>query len=807
MAYNEKEEKNKSLTGDEKIIADARDCLKECIDAESSERAKMADDLRFAALDQWPAEIRKDREGDVENGPRPCLTIDKLNQYIVQVVNDVRQGRPGINVRPQDDEADVETARVLKGVIRNIEDQSSADIAYGNGVENAAKIGLGYFRVTTEYVSDDSFDQELFIKTIPNTFSVYLGPHIMPDGSDAEYGYIVEAVPVEKFRQDFPKAKAEKDDFDSIESSMLATWRTENTITVVEEYKFEREQVELLFLADGTTVPADMYAQWPADLPKPAVQDRRTTFKKKLKWRKMTGVEILDSRDLPGKYIPIVEVIGRETRIDGKRILWGLVRPAKDSLRMYNYFASTITEKMGLSPKTPFIAAKGQLENLEDRWKKANKINYSYLEYNPIDVGGNAVPAPQRQPPTPMEAAYFHFMQVIEHDVQTSLGMFKAAVGETESQQSGRALLALQRESDMGTAHFGANLGISIRHCGRILLDLIPHYYDTKRIVRILGEDGEVQNVQLDPSQEKAHVQMQTAQGIKSIHNPGVGKYDISVESGPSYTTKRLEAATMYVEMAKGASDPASAATLHYLIAKNSDSAGSQEAARALRALLPPPVLMALSQPGQQMPPEAMAKIQQMMGQMKQVQEEAQKLQQENVQLKSGAAVEGAKIKADQDAAAQERALKAAEAQREHDAKMIEMKQESEFAVWKARLEAETKIIVAQISAKGSLNEAALQAETQANIELAKAMSEGPGESSEGEAPAPVLRPIEHLAQLHKQGMDAHAQSMDKLGSVLGALAQHHAALAEHLTKPKNIIVGRIQRGPDGITGASATVQ
>jgi hypothetical protein len=173
------------------------------------------------------------------------------------------------------------------------------------------------------------------------------------------------------------------------------------------------------------------------------------------------------------------------------------------------------------------------------------------------------------------------------------------------------------------------------------------------------------------------------------------------------------------------------------------------------------------------------------------------------VQLKSGAQVEGAKIKADQDAAAQERALKAAEAQREHDA----MKQESEFAVWKARLEAETKIIVAQISAKGSLNEAALQAETQANIELAKAMSEGPGESSEGEAPAPVLRPIEHLAQLHKQGMDAHAQSMDKLGSVLGALAQHHAALAEHLTKPKNIIVGRIQRGPDGITGASATVQ
>jgi hypothetical protein len=172
----------------------------------------------------------------------------------------------------------------------------------------------------------------------------------------------------------FPKAKAEKDDFDSIESSMLATWKTEKTITVVEEYKFEKERASLLFLADGTTAPAEMYAQMPD--PEAARAGRRTTFKKKLKWRKMTGVEVLDSRDLPGKYIPIVEVIGRETWTDGKRILWGLVRPSKDSLRMYNYFASTIAEKMGLAPKTPFIAAKGQLENLEDRWKKANKTNY-----------------------------------------------------------------------------------------------------------------------------------------------------------------------------------------------------------------------------------------------------------------------------------------------------------------------------------------------------------------------------------------------------------------------------------------------
>src|SRR3954471_14285538 len=176
MAYTEeKQEGEKPQEDDKKILEDARACLKQCIDEEEDERAKMEDDLRFCSLDQWPNDIRKDREDtSQEGGARPCLTLDKINQYIVQVVNDVRQGKPGINVRPQDDAADIETAKMLKGLVRNIEDQSKADIAYASAVESAARIGLGYLRITTEYVDESSFDQELFIKAIPNTFSVYL---------------------------------------------------------------------------------------------------------------------------------------------------------------------------------------------------------------------------------------------------------------------------------------------------------------------------------------------------------------------------------------------------------------------------------------------------------------------------------------------------------------------------------------------------------------------------------------------------------------------------------------------------------
>lgn len=536
------------------LIKDARQKLKDCADTEDTERAKMKDDLRFCTLDQWPADVRAERENDPENGARPCLTIDKINQYIVQVVNDIRQGRPGIVVRPVDDAADPETAKILKGLIRNIEDQSNAEVAYSGGTEWQTRVGMGYWRVNTRYISPESFNQDIFIDPIPNAFAVYLGEHYNPDGSDARYGFILESMDEATFKQKYPNAKWGGEEFSNdIDSSQLGKWRTESTITVAEYYCLKREDDILYFLADGNTIYKSVYDKWNFQLApeRPPVQDQRPSYREQLWWYKMTGVEVLDKRRLPGKYIPIVKVVGREAIVDGKKVCWGLVRPAKDSLRMYNYFASTITEKMGLAPKAPFIGAKGMFKGVEDKWKKANRINYAYLEYEAMDINGTALPPPKRQEPTPFEAALVNQLQIIEHDVQTSLGIFKAGLGEHEPQQSGRAILALQRESDTGTYHFGANLGLSIRHTGRIILDLIPHYYDTKRIVRIIGEDGTATSATLDPNADAAMKQ----DGMKQIFNPTLGNYDVTITVGPSYNTKRMEVSAVLTEMVKSQPD------------------------------------------------------------------------------------------------------------------------------------------------------------------------------------------------------------------------------------------------------------
>ena len=751
------------MASDNNTVEEAREHLKDLVDEQDPLRFQMKDDLAFCTLDQWPAEIRNEREND-PNGARPCLTIDKINQYIVQVVNDMRQNRPSIKVRPVDDSADVDTAKVYQGIVRHIEDRSNAAVAYAMGGESAVKIGMGYWRVTTEKVNSAYNEQEICIKPIPNAFQVYLGPHDMPDGSDTEEAFIVSEWSLKKFRRMYPKAKTEVSDFQPFDSTNF--WRKENSITVCEQF----------------------YCVYEGE-------------KRKIKWRIMTGAEELDSRDWPGRYIPVVEVIGRESIVRGRRILWGLVRPAKDSLRMNNYWMSAITEKIGLAPKAPFIGAKGQFADVEQQWKNANRENRAYLEYDPISVDGNAVPPPQRQAPAPLEVAMVNMTTMLAQDVKASLGMYKAAVGDTDSQQSGRAILALQKESDTGTMHFADNQALSIRHTGRIVVDLIPKIYDTRRVVRILGDDNEVQSVQLDPEQQEARSQIKQPDGqIRSIYNVGVGEYDVTTTVGPSYTTKRQEVATLFTELANSAKDPASASVMRYIAVKNSDFEQSDEAMKMLKALLPPPLQNLENNP---VPPEILAKMQQM-DQMMQM--AAQKIQ----ELESGAEVQKLKIAAYQQAAAAKQDL--AERQAKFDADLAE---------FKANKEAETKIKVARIQAQCKLTEAGIASDTDQNIafmtgqvnrEIADKDRQADLQSANADRGADLVmqsaqmqqdgqiaeQQMEQKAEPAAKGGGSMKQVMDSMTKLVEQLAQmnvtmmqshqqQHQELMAALTKPKTV--------------------
>jgi hypothetical protein len=339
---------------------------------------------------------------------------------------------------------------------------------------------------------------------------------------------------------------------------------------------------------------------------------------KRIKWCKTNGYEIIEEREWAGAYIPVIRVIGNEWSIEGQLEISGLVRNAKDAQRMYNYWVSQEAEMLALAPKAPFIGYGGQFEGYEEKWKTANTQNYPYLEVNPdvTDGAGNILPLPQRAQPPMAQTGLIQAKMGASEDIKAATGQYNASLGMTSNERSGRAILARQREGDVGTYHYVDNLARAIRHVGRQLVDLIPKIYDTQRIARVIGVDGESKMVRLDPNQPEPVRKMVNEQGVvvAKIYNPGVGKYDVKVTTGPSYLTKRQESMDAMSQILQG--NPNLWAAAGDLFVKNMDWPGAQEMAQRLKKMIDPKLLQEDDDPALQAANQQIQAMQQQMEQM-----------------------------------------------------------------------------------------------------------------------------------------------------------------------------------------------
>lgn len=609
---------------DQKLLDLAKKRYKRARDKDSNARQERLDDLKFSVLlEQWPAEEKRKREND-PNGARPCLVIDKLNQYVRQVVNDMRQNRPSVKARGINDEADADVAEIYQGLIRHIEDQSRADLAYDWSGELAVRCGVGYFRVRTDYINQDSFDQEICIDRIMDNDCVTIDDNsVDPSGADARWGFITEAIDKDEFEESYPKADQIDFDFD-----VEQDWFGEKKVVIAEYFYLEAQEKTLLALEDGTTLLEEDYATkaqhaFEAGEQIPQVTNTRKVKVNQCKWIKMNGKEILEKKDFPSHYIPILQVIGNEGFVEGKRILSGLIRAAKDSQRLYNYVRSAFTEAVALAPKAPFIAAAGQIEDFPE-WEDANVKNYSVLRYKPVAIGGTVVGAPQRQQFANVPSGLMQDMEIAEQDIQSSMGMYKASLGQESNEKSGKAILARQKEGDTSTFHYPDNMSRTIRHLGRILVGMIPKVYDTARVLRIVGLDGTADFARVDPDQKEAVKEVRDDKGaIQKIYNLGVGSYDVTVTVGPSYNTKRMESAEAMTQILQG--NPDLMQIIGDLYFKSLDMPYSDEIADRMKIMLPP-ALHKEDGGSDPLPPEVQQKMQQQDGQIKQLDDVIQKM-------------------------------------------------------------------------------------------------------------------------------------------------------------------------------------
>jgi hypothetical protein len=385
-------------------------------------------------------------------------------------------------------------------------------------------------------------------------------------------------------------------------------------VRVAEYFETEDKDATLLMWADGSTAfEGDPLPQTVLEGELPI--KKRKAKKRIVKWYKLSGAEVLDEREFPCSMIPVARVLGNEWVVDGKTYVSGLVRNAKDSQRMYNVAQSAIVERVMQAPKAPWITPAEAVEGYDKNWQNANSGNAAYLPYNHVDAEGNPIPAPQRQMPAPVEQGLSQIAMSASDDIKSETGQYDASLGQKSNETSGRAIMARQREGDNATYHYVDNLGRAIRHVGRIILDMIPRIYDTQRVARILGEDGSPANVTLDPNNPEPLTEVEDDKGdIQRIFNPNIGCYDVYTTSGPSFTTRRMEAVDAMTAMTQA--NPQLWQVIGDLLVKNMDWPGADDMAKRLKLTLLPPIQQEIQgeEKGEQVPPQ----IQQAMDQMQQ---------------------------------------------------------------------------------------------------------------------------------------------------------------------------------------------
>lgn len=639
----------------------ARERYQDASDAFREQRVRMVEDLRFsnpADPQQWDMRARQVRENGPD-GARPCLTLDRTNQYIAQVVNDARQNKPGPLFMPSSGGSRQEVARALDGIARHIEYQSRAQIAYDTAVEHAARIGLGWIRILPEVCNAELNHQEVRIKRVHDPLSVLCDPDwAEPDGSDIQYGFIETLLSDGAFKRKWPKASQSTWESNKSEPG----WFSGNSVRVAEYFDLVKTKANKLVVQspDGvkTTLGEDYYWKHAKAVGyQPLLVDQYVATEQRVMWRTMNGVEILEETESPSRWIPLIPVIGYELWIEGKRYLCGMTRRMMESQRAYNYERSAWVESVALQPRAPVFADAEAIAGHEDYWARMNRANLAYIPYNSVTEDGRPLQIPTRINPPQIPTAFAQGAQFANSDIEASIGMYSANLGKPSNETSGRAINARQKEGDTANFHYIDNLSRSIEHCWRVVLDMIPRLYDEPREARILGEDGSIKSVIIDPNGD---AYSERDDGSATI-NLGTGIYDVRVKTGPAYTTLRQEAAENLTAMMQG--NPALAQVIAPIWARMQDWPESDKLSKALLSMAPAPVQAALGEGQAKEDPEVLKQQlqqqEQQLTQMHQMLEMAaqklQELQSSDKETQLRYLAEAAKIENDQYAKVTER--------------------------------------------------------------------------------------------------------------------------------------------------------
>ena len=556
-------------------------------EAYREQRSAAIEDLNFVAGDQYSGATPGDDDYK--------LTVNLLGPFLRQITAEARNANPSIKVVPVSSDEDVDKAEVIGGLIRHIEQKSNSEHVYQNALWYAAAAGEGYFMLDSDYVDSDSFDQELLIKAIDNPAKVFLDPnHNELDGSDSEWGFIIEDIDHGTYRRKFPDSalteRLTNNQWDRLQ--LPRDWLNDDTVRIakywVKDYQLKRRWL----VQDPLTLETSVVEEKPGD--DVVVLNKRDSYDVTVKAYTLSCYEILEETTWPGKYIPIVKVVGENFWVGGQKAQFGAIRMAKDPQRQYNYAVSKETEMIDMAPKNSFVIADKQLGNHSEKWANANRVNYGALPYVHID----GAPPPNRVAGIDAQS----FGTVIQartqafEDMKLVFGLGDASLGQPGNEVSGVAIDARVEQSSRSNYQYFDHLLLGMKHLGRMIIDVLPTFYDTERTIRIVKPTNEDQLVIINSMKNKMKYDLTK------------GEYDIIVTTGPAFSSKRQAA----YDALKGIMDAIPNAPIGDLVAGQVDSPIARQASARLKAMLPPEILAATGEDNQNdmAPKELVQKVQ-----------------------------------------------------------------------------------------------------------------------------------------------------------------------------------------------------
>ncbi len=669
--------------GVDPIITEARKWWPKCADAEEDQRKRIVVAKKFHAGDQWPEAIKNQREGNSgiqgssPQPPRPCLVVDRLSQPMRRISNTIKNADFGFDVLPVGDGADVETAEIFKGYLRRVQNQARDEAPIEWAGDGAIEGGIGWFRLRNAFVHDTwegvpteaVFDQELRMERIANNLTVYCDPSAnKPTRSDAKRMFVTEDMDRQDFEDRWPDADLRGlSEFES--SGDMADWVTKDTIRIAEYWCVTYHDRPFYWLTDGTIQEGK--APEGAD-----VRMSRVMRVPKVKGYKINACEVLERWDWPGSRIPLIPVIGEELNVDGKPWLRGVIEPGIGAQRMVNYTYSGAIEIYALQAKKAPMVPGAAVQAYKDIWQTRNIINHSFLPYDPWDDQGRALPAPTLDTTDAQIGASVALMQVSEESIKATTSTGDASLGNTNpNERSGKALEALQSESDLANSNYPDNVRRAYIYAAQLMVEIIPKITRPGQILHILGMDDEPQQVMVgqpfeigptgvpQPAPDVTPEQAKLKDNLYKFYDLNNGTYNVTVTMGKATATRRREGAQALGELLPHLPPEMQAKIIPDYI-KQLSFPGAQAIAEKLEP----------SQDGQVPPEQAAAMLQQ-------AQQQIQELQQ---------AIEGDTVKAK---ATLDKAALDAETKKQIESAKLAQKDESEAA------ERETKLAVAQIGA------------------------------------------------------------------------------------------------------------